>query len=61
MRPIISVPDGHYKNQTHRELVNRQFHFQKCGQLFIRTHNVTLSIAPVRINNPDCSPVGING
>jgi hypothetical protein len=30
------------------------------GQLFIRTLNETLPIAAMRINNPDCSPVGIN-
>ena len=24
------------------------------------THNETLSVVAVRVNNPDCSPVGIN-
>jgi hypothetical protein len=31
---------------------NRRFEFQKRSQLFIRTHNETLSVA-VSINNPD--------
>jgi hypothetical protein len=36
------------------------FEFNKSRQLFlIRTHNETLSIAAVRINNPDRSPFGI--
>jgi len=32
----------------------------KAGQLFIRTHNETLSIA-MRVSNPNCSPVAIHG
>jgi hypothetical protein len=39
---------------------NRRFQFQKGGQLFIRTHNETLSVAAMCVNNPDRSPVGIN-
>jgi len=39
---------------------NHRFEFQKRRQLFIRTHNVTLSIAAMRVGNPDRSPVGIN-
>jgi hypothetical protein len=35
---------------------NRRFEFQKRRQLFIRTHNETLSVAAVRVSNPDCSP-----
>jgi len=38
---------------------NLRFQFQKRGQLFIRTHNKPLSVIPMRISNPDCSPVGI--
>jgi hypothetical protein len=41
--------------------VNRPFQFQKRSQLFIRTHNETLSIAAMRVSNPDRWPVGING
>jgi hypothetical protein len=33
---------------------------KKGRQLFIRTHNETLSIVAVRVSNPDRSPVGIN-
>jgi hypothetical protein len=33
----------------------------KRGQLLIRVHNQTLSVAAVRINNPDRSPLRING
>jgi len=38
----------------------RRFKFQKRRQHFIRTHNETLSIAAIRVCNPDRSPVGIN-
>jgi hypothetical protein len=37
------------------------FQFDKRRQLFIRTHNVTLSVIAVRVNNPDRLTVGING
>ena len=40
---------------------NRRFDFQKRGQLFIRVHNETLSVAAMRVSNPDCWPLGING
>jgi hypothetical protein len=30
------------------------------SQRFIRTHNETLSVAAMRVNNPDRSPVAIN-
>jgi len=40
-------------DQTQRELVYSPFQFQKGSQLFIRTHNETLSIVAVCINNPD--------
>jgi hypothetical protein len=33
--------------------------FQKCSQLFIRTHNKTLAIAAMRVSNPDCSAFNI--
>jgi hypothetical protein len=36
------------------------FKFQKRRQLFIRSHNETLSVVAVCVCNPDCSPVGIN-
>ena len=40
--------------------VNRRFEFQKRSQLFIRTHNKTLSVGAVRVNNEDRSPVAIH-
>jgi hypothetical protein len=34
--------------------------FEECRQSFIRSPNETLSVAAMRVCNPDCSPVGIN-
>jgi hypothetical protein len=39
--------------------LNRRFEFDKRSQLFTRAHNETLSIAAMRVSNPDRSPVGI--
>jgi hypothetical protein len=39
---------------------NRRFEFEKRGQPFIGTHNETLSIAAVRVNNPDSLPLRVN-
>ena len=36
---------------------NRRFEFQKPSKLFIRTHDETLSVAAMRVCNPDRSPV----
>jgi hypothetical protein len=36
------------------------FKFNKRRQLFIGTHNETLSVAAMCVGNEDCSPVGIN-
>jgi hypothetical protein len=38
---------------------NSRFQFQKRGQLFIRVHNELVSVAAMRVNNPDRSPVAI--
>ena len=38
---------------------NRRFQFNKRSQLFIHVHNETLSVAAIRVNNPDRSPVAI--
>jgi len=40
---------------------SRRFQLQKCSQLFIRTHNETLSAAAMRVSNPDRSPLRIKG
>jgi hypothetical protein len=58
--PEISRSGEVLLDQTHRELVYRPFQFQKPSQLFIRSHNETLSIAAMCVCNPDRSPVGIN-
>ena len=39
---------------------NRRFQFQKSRQLFIRTHNEAVTVAAVRVCNPDRSSVAIN-
>ena len=39
---------------------NRRFKFHKRGQLFIRSHNETFSIAAMCVRDKDCSPAGIN-
>jgi hypothetical protein len=38
-----------------------RFEFQKRRQLFIRSHNEMLSVVAMRVNNPDRSPIRING
>src|SRR5207247_2266334 len=35
---------------------NHRFKFHKRGQLFIRTHNETLSVAAMRVSDEDRSP-----
>jgi hypothetical protein len=40
---------------------NHCFEFHERGHLFIRTHNETLSVAAMRVNNPDRSPLRVNG
>jgi hypothetical protein len=39
----------------------QRFQFEKRAQLFIRMDNEPLSVAAVRVNNPDRSPLTING
>jgi hypothetical protein len=34
--------------------------FHKRSQLFVGTHNETVSIVAIGVSNPDCSPFGIN-
>jgi len=43
-----------------RALRNGRFEFDKRRQLFIGVHNETLSVVPMRVSNPERSPVGIN-
>jgi hypothetical protein len=47
---------GHFQDAR----PDRRFEFERCSQLFISTHNETLSVAAMRVNNPERSPVAIN-
>jgi hypothetical protein len=40
---------------------NRRFKFKKHSQLFIRTHHEPLSVAAMRVSNPGCLSVRIEG
>jgi len=42
------------RDQTHRELVYRPFQFRKGRQLFIGTHDETLSVAVMRVGRDSC-------
>jgi hypothetical protein len=39
----------------------RRFEVDKRSQLFIRTHDETLSVVAMRVCNPDCSSFRIHG
>ena len=54
----LAVEPLHLFNQNVE--TNRPFQFQKRRPLFVGVHNKALSVAAVRVSNPDCSPVGIN-
>jgi hypothetical protein len=43
-----------------RIAAGRRFKFHERGQLFIGSHNETLSVVAMCVSNPDRSPVGIN-
>jgi hypothetical protein len=61
---VESVSESHRVNlvlQLIERGSNRRFQFQKRGQCFIRAHNETPSVVAMCVNNPDCSPFGING
>jgi hypothetical protein len=40
---------------------NLTFEFNKRAELFVGMHNKALSVVAVCVDNPDCSPAGING
>ena len=48
-----------FQRQTHRKVVYRPFQFHERSQLFISTHDETLSVA-VRVHDPHCSSLSIN-
>jgi hypothetical protein len=54
-RPFILqfAPNDHHRKKS------RRFQFNKRGQPFIGAHNEALSVAAMRISNPDRSSVGI--
>jgi hypothetical protein len=43
------------------QIQNRRFRFEKRTQYFVGAHNEALSLAAIRVNNPDRSAFGING
>jgi len=43
------------------EAANRRFEFDKRSQLFIRTHNESLSVIAMCVSNEDCLPERIYG
>jgi len=43
------------RNQIHREFVYRRLQVQNRSQLFIRSHDETLSVAAMCVSNPDCA------
>jgi len=46
---------------AHAAESDRRFEFHKRSQLFVRVHNVTLSVPAMRVSNADCSSLTING
>jgi hypothetical protein len=50
-----------YEIKSTAKFVNCPFQFNKRGQLFVGTHNETLSVAVMGIRNPDCSRFTIRG
>ena|SRR5436190_3443806 len=42
-------------------IASRGFKFNKRAELFVGVHNKALSVAAMRVCNPDRSPAGING
>jgi hypothetical protein len=40
---------------------NHSREFKKRSQLIISAHDETLSVVPMRVSNPDRSPVGMHG
>ena len=47
-------------SDTHRSVVYFGFEFHKRSQLFIPTHNETLSVVAMCVCDPDRLPVGVN-
>jgi hypothetical protein len=62
MHSASFAPNGNDKvilrDQIHREFVYRAFQFHERRQHFVRTHDKTLSVVAMCVNNPDRSPGG---
>jgi len=54
---LVTATNG-FKIKRHGQHLT--FKFNKRRQQFTRSHDETLSVVAVRVNNPDRSPVGIN-
>jgi len=62
LRPGRSLTSAQrLRDQTHRERVYRPLQFHERSQHFIGVHNETFSVVAVGVNNPDRSPLRING
>jgi len=57
VRPSESTADGF---EIKRECQHLTFKFNKRAELFVGVDNKAPSIIPVRVNNPDRSPMSIN-
>jgi hypothetical protein len=49
----------HRRRKLTAAYANRRFKFKKSSQPLARTHDETLSVIVMRVNNPDCSPFAI--
>ncbi|PYJ11715.1 MAG: hypothetical protein DME93_09265, partial [Verrucomicrobia bacterium] len=56
---VIRPPEKLFRSLLQKgrstERLNCRFKFNKRAELFIRSHNETLSVVAVRVHNPDCS------
>src|SRR5262245_3334112 len=57
--PFSNAESGENLVKLSRRFANRRFQFQKWRQLFIRTHNETLSVGGMCVNNPNRSPLKV--
>ena len=56
LRPISKRKLSSFRRSLKvRSATDRSFQFHKRSQLFIRTHNETLSVVAMRVSNPDRS------
>ncbi len=53
----IPKPSLAFQHQIDRQRVYRPFQFHKRSQLFIRTHNESVTVAAMRVTSPDGVPL----